>query len=98
MSRVNVVHAIIKQGDKFLLGKRSLAKRCGPGYWATIGGSVEAGESLEDGLRRECSEEIGVNVLPLKMIYTIEEPTAIHHWFEVRIVEGEPFIACDENT
>ena len=60
MSRVEVVHALVRRRDKFLLGKRSLSKPTGAGYWATIGGRVEPGESLEMGLIRECHEEIGV--------------------------------------
>ena len=52
MQQLDVVHAIIKTGDKFLLGKRSLTKQTGAGYWATIGGKVESEESLESGLVR----------------------------------------------
>ena len=35
---------------------------------------------------------------PLKRVVSIEEPEAIHHWFEVEIVLGEPYLACDENS
>lgn len=98
MKRVEVVHAILKRNDKFLLGKRSLIKRSGAGYWATIGGCVETDESLEDGLKRECAEEIGIEIKPLHKIATVEEQEAIHYWFEVEIIRGEPFLACDENS
>lgn len=96
--KLQVVHAIIRSGSKFLLGKRSLTKKTGAGYWATIGGRVEGTESLESGLIRECLEEIGVTVLPIKKISVIEETEAIHHWIEVSIVSGEPYLACDENV
>lgn len=98
MKQLDVVHAIIRSGNKFLLGKRSLAKQTGAGYWATIGGRVEGGESLESGLVRECLEEIGITVKPIRIIAVIEEPQAIHHWFEVTVISGEPFLACDENS
>ncbi len=98
MKKLAVVHAIIKAKDRFLLGKRSLTKNSGAGYWATIGGRVECGESLEGGLIRECLEEIGIEVKPIKKIAVIEETEATHYWFEVTVVTGEPYLACDENT
>lgn len=98
MKQLDVVHAIIRSGNKFLLGKRSLTKQTGAGYWATIGGRIESGESLESGLIRECLEEIGITVKPIRIVAVIEEQQAIHHWFEVTVISGEPFLACDENS
>lgn len=45
MIKVQVVHAIIKRDEKFLLGKRSISKKNTAGFWATVGGRVEAGET-----------------------------------------------------
>jgi 8-oxo-dGTP diphosphatase len=98
MGKLNVVHAVVRNGDKFLLGKRSLTKQTGAGYWATIGGRVEPGESLESGIARECLEEIGIAVKPVRKVAVIEEQEATHHWFEVTVVSGDPFLACDENS
>ncbi len=98
MGCLNVVHALIIRNNRFLLGKRSSSKETGAGYWATIGGRVEPGESLEAGLVRECSEEIGVQVRPLKKVMSIEECEAHHHWYEVEVVSGEPYLACEENS
>ena len=98
MRKIDVVHAIIRRQNRFLLGKRSLSKKSGPGYWALIGGCVEDNECLQDGLIRECLEEIGTQVGLHKKIAETEEREAIHHWFEVQIVLGEPFLANDENS
>jgi 8-oxo-dGTP diphosphatase len=98
MIKVQVVHAIIKRDEKFLLGKRSVSKKNAAGFWATVGGRVEAGETVEDGLIRECFEEIGVNVKLGKKILDLFEPEADHFWFEVEIIAGEPKVCNDEHS
>jgi len=47
-----------------LAGRRIVdpAARLRPTFWVTPGGSLEAGESFEDGLRRELREETGLEV------------------------------------
>ena len=74
--QLDVVHAIIKTRDKFLLGKRSLTKQTGAGFWATIGGKVENGESLESAITRECFEELGIYVKPVRKIAVTKEEQA----------------------
>ena|SRR3989344_884714 len=98
MIRAEVIHAIIRREDRFLLGRRSLSKQIDSGYWATIGGRVEQGESLEAGLIRECLEEIGVKVRPIRKLTTVEDSETSHHWFDVELISGEPFLVCDENS
>lgn len=98
VSQVRVVHAIIKQSDKFLLGKRSASKKNAAGHWASVGGRLEDGESLEVGLIRECLEEMGVNVKPVKQIKQLTEAEAAHFWFEVEIISGTPRLANDEHS
>jgi 8-oxo-dGTP pyrophosphatase MutT (NUDIX family) len=41
-------------------GQLLMMKRTDNGMWGVPGGGMEPGESLEDTLRRECQEEIGV--------------------------------------
>jgi 8-oxo-dGTP pyrophosphatase MutT (NUDIX family) len=98
MKNVRVVHAIIKRDGRFLLGKRSLSKKQYPGHWASIGGKLEVGESPEAGLIRECFEEIDVLVKPIRQIKEIHDSQAIHTWYEVVIVSGNPSLANDEHS
>ncbi len=59
--RINpVVITLIHRGESILL-----ARRCDPGFnhfWSLVAGFVEAGESLEEAVRREIREEVGIEV------------------------------------
>jgi 8-oxo-dGTP diphosphatase len=60
-SVVKVTAALIEREGKVLIARR--ASGAGPfgGLWEFPGGKVEAGESPEEGLRRELAEELGVD-------------------------------------
>lgn len=54
------LHIFNRAGD-LLLQKRSLRKDIQPGKWDTaVGGHVDYGESIDEALRREVREELGV--------------------------------------
>lgn len=56
------LHIFNKAGDLFLQ-KRSMSKDIQPGKWDTaVGGHVDYGEQVEDALRREAREELGVQL------------------------------------
>ena len=59
------LHVFNSQGN-LLLQKRSADKDIQPGKWDTsVGGHVDFGESIEDALRREAKEELGMeNFIP----------------------------------
>ncbi len=59
---VQVAVGILQRTDGcFLLTSRPQGKAYA-GYWEFPGGKVEAGESVEDALRRELQEEIGLRI------------------------------------
>lgn len=66
--KVNV-SAVIQKDDKFLLIKRADDEDMFPGFWGIPGGTVEPTDaSLEGALRRECLEEIGINIVDIQPI------------------------------
>jgi 8-oxo-dGTP diphosphatase len=66
------VEAVVTDGERYLMGVRSLQEEHGPGGPALPGGKVEAAgvtrHILEETARREVLEETGVTVAP-QMVY-----------------------------
>ena len=58
---VEVVGAIIKDGDRYLVGQRAATKAQG-GLWEFMGGKIEPGETPEQALARECREELALEI------------------------------------
>ena len=90
---VEVVAALIWRKEKFLICRRPPYKARG-NLWEFVGGKVEAGESKQEALRRECREElaIGVKVEKVYCEVTHAYPDLTVHLtlFEAAVEEGEP--------
>lgn len=90
---VEVVAALIKRGDKFLICQRPRNKARGL-LWEFVGGKVEKGESKKQALMRECKEELNI-ILDVGDVFidvTHEYPDITVHLtlFNAVIAEGEP--------
>src|SRR4051812_39719192 len=53
---------IVNRADELLLLRRSPSTLRWPGKWGIAGGGMEAGETPEQGLRRELLEELGSDI------------------------------------
>ena len=60
IKRVPVVNCVIRYKDKILLVKRSDDIHFYPGYWNGISGFLDDGRSIEEKLKAELNEEIGL--------------------------------------
>lgn len=68
---LQVVCAVIQQGDQYLLCQRSSAMKL-PLKWEFPGGKVEPGESLQAALQREIKEELNLQIQPLRALTAVE--------------------------
>jgi len=90
---IDVVAAIIWDGDRFMICQRPAHKARGL-LWEFVGGKVEPGESKEDALIRECREELDVTVAVDKPFMDLIHPypdITVHLWlYQAHIVQGKP--------
>ena len=88
-----VVAALIWREEKFMICQRPAHKARGL-LWEFVGGKVEAGETPQEALIRECREEIDVllSVGDVFMDVTHEYPDLDVHLtlFHATIASGEP--------
>lgn len=75
----DVVAALIRDGNKFLICRRPPEKTRGL-LWEFVGGKVESGETKEEALKRECFEELSISVRPLD-VFDIRE----HEYPDIKI-------------
>ena len=92
-----VAGAVIRDG-RVLLVHRSPSARSYPDVWDLFGGHVDGCESLEEALRREAREELGIEVLALRWLGQINDlvEPAVVHVYAVVSWEGEPVNAAPE--
>ena len=68
LDAVGVVVGILVKGAKFLVERRRWEETIDPGIVCLPAGHVEANESLEDALKREMMEELGIKVNSFKFV------------------------------
>lgn len=88
-----VVAALVKRGDKFLICRRP-AHKARALLWEFVGGKVEAGESKKEALKRECGEELNVEIsvgeIFAEVTHKYTDITVHLTLFNAAIVRGEP--------
>ncbi len=83
---VPVVAAVVRRGDRYLVGRRPAGKRHG-GLWEFPGGKVDAGESLLAAATRELAEELSVSTNGIgRTLFSSRDGDAP---FEIHFVEIE---------
>ncbi|MDG6222083.1 MAG: NUDIX domain-containing protein [Candidatus Bathyarchaeota archaeon] len=95
MEPVNVVVGIIVKGDRFLVERRRIDKKIDPGIICLPAGHVEPNEDLEDALKREMMEELGIQVKEMSFVcknyYVASNGEKQHAYcYKITDYEGEP--------
>lgn len=90
---IEVVAALIRKNGKFLICQRPAHKARGL-LWEFVGGKVDAGESKEQALKRECKEELNIQISVgeqfAEVTHEYSDITVHLTLFNSTIVSGEP--------
>lgn len=88
-----VVAALIWKENRFMICQRPVHKTRAL-EWEFVGGKVEAGESKEQALIRECQEELGVEIqvydIFMDVVHAYPDITVHLTLFNAAISDGEP--------
>ena len=92
MKPLDVVAAIIKIEDYYLLAKRNKDKYMGL-KWEFPGGKVEQNETFKEALSREILEELNVNIQIHKKVaeerYQDEEINIVLHYYMCSLIDND---------
>ena len=92
MNPIDVVAAIIKREDYYLLAKRNKDKYMGL-KWEFPGGKVEQNETFKEALSREILEELNVNIQIHSKIaeerYQDEEINIVLHYYMCSLIDND---------
>ena len=88
---IEVVAALIWDGERFLICQRPENKARGL-LWEYVGGKVEAGETKQEALIRECREELGITIsvgdVFMDVVHEYPDITVHLTLFHAKITEG----------
>lgn len=94
---VAVALAALVRDGRVLMVHRHPERRWYPDCWDLVGGHIEAGESPEQAVIRECGEELGIRIVnPRPMSMSITDTEIETHAFVVERWEGEPVNAAPD--
>ena len=97
---VEVVAALIWDGDKFMIYQRP-AHKARALLWEFVGGKVEPGETKEQALIRECQEELAITIdvhdIFMDVVHEYPDITVHLALYNAAIAEGIPQL-LEHNT
>ena len=97
-SRVSSRAVIIENNKVLTLFRRKISDGKTKEYYVIPGGGVEAGESLEETVKRELFEELSLNVEVKKFLgkKLSEDKSSESNYFECKIISGSPKLSGPE--
>jgi 8-oxo-dGTP diphosphatase len=100
MKVIEVAAGLVHRDGRYLIARRSPGVHLA-GFWEFPGGKREPGETLEDCLRRELFEELGIHIdapIPFRVVrHEYAEKAVELHFFRCQIETGQATaIGCAE--
>ena len=95
------VAAVIRNGSRVLLHRRSMESRGQAGKWENAGGQIDEGETPELAIVREIKEELGVDFLIEKRVLEDVFDSGDDEWYVVIFegsITGTPKVIIPEET
>lgn len=86
-------HALIERDGKYLVTRRSKLSTYMPLKWDIPGGIVEPGETLEEAIHREVSEETGLTIRVGRVVYIYANRDQLPHRQTFQAVYLSKYIA-----
>ena len=99
MEAVGVIVGIITKGNKFLVERRKLDETIDPGIICLPAGHVKPNERLDEALKREMMEELGIKVNEMQFVcknFYIASNGEKQNAYCYRIVAYEGELVCKE--
>lgn len=94
MKRIEIAVGIIINTEQAIFVTQRLKDSHLAGYWEFPGGKVESGEDVEQALRRELQEEVGIEMTHSNLLTTLEydypDRQLTLHFFIVDSWKGQP--------
>ena len=81
-----IVHTLIKTKDGYLVTKRSKQETTFPEYWDIPGGLSNYGELPREAVIRETKEEVGLDIIPTKVIHEDSNLDKVKNLIFIRLV------------
>jgi 8-oxo-dGTP diphosphatase len=83
------VVGVLEREDRFLMVKRAPSAR-NPGRWGLPSGKIEPGETEPEAVVREMREELAVEVVPVRRLWTSTSADGAWttHWWEANVEQG----------
>lgn len=95
--RIPIATAALVRDGQILLVHRHPDRRWYPDCWDLVGGHIEAGESADQAVIRECREELAIGIHdPRPVPMALSDPTIELHSFVVEQWDGEPVNAAPD--
>lgn len=94
--RISSRAVIIENGKVLTIFRRKTKNGVTEEYYVVPGGGIEDGETLEENVKRELSEELNVEIEIIGYLGTIEYDTNIANFFHCNIINGKPKLGGEE--